>query len=317
METIRKPIGKPFPARLAFYFTNALAVVFIVALCYFFLVLGNSLLSGLGKEIVHYDAQGRPYTTSLNGVGEGAWIAMFAWYLFILVKVAAVGFLLELLKKVFPKLGGSLLAGKNDRHRFRDLIDARTTGADAGAWMLATVALTGAGVYALAYRLMLHGLPLYAGTRYSIVFFLMNAGDVTAVSAFMLSFFTLRRSWKSILAFLVSLGCAVSCHTYTLMRTFQWLRAGLPGFDPIPVYCVTFALIALLLFFVVTLGKKRNLMGLACAVLSILLYVYYKLLHGYGLLELDVAYLTGVLAGPVTLIWCTRQLHDRLHLKVD
>lgn len=308
---------KPFPARLAFYLTNALAVAFIVVLCYFFLILGNSLLAGLGKDIIHYDAQGRPYTSTVNGVSEGAWMASFVWYLFILAKVFAVALLLGLIKKVFPKLGRSLLAGKNERHRFRELIDAHTSGADIGGWMLAGIALMGAGVYALAYRLMLHGASLYAGARYSAVFFLMNSGDVTAVSAFMLSFFTLRRSWKSILAFFISLGCALSCHPYTIMRTLQWLRAGLVRFDPIPVFCLTFSLIALVLYFVVTLGGKRNIMGLVCAALSILLYIYYKLLHGYDLFALDVAYLTGVFAGPATLIWCTKQLHGRLDLKAE
>lgn len=308
-------VGKPMRARLAFYATNALAVVLIIALCYFFLILGNSLLSGLGKDVVHYDAQGRPYVTKMNGVSEGAWLAFLAWYLFIFAKVLLVSFVLNLFGKWFPGVRESLCLKKSVRHRFHDLVDVHTSGADVGAGLIAAVSFLALAAYAVANYLLRHGGAVYAGARFSMVVWVLNSAELMAMAAFLLSFFTLGKSAKSIVAFLIALGAAVYTHNYAIARTYQWLAAGLPSFDPMPAYIAACALLALVSFLIVTLGKKRSLLVPACALLTALLYAYYKLQYGFGVLELDVAYLTGALAGPVTLIHLTVQLNGRLDMR--
>ena len=311
MDQVRKPMR----ARFAFYVTNVLALALIIALCYFFLILGNSLLSGLGKDIVHYNAQGQPYITKVNGVSEGAWFALLAWYLFIIAKVLVVSFVLSLFGKWFPGLRVSLCLNKNIRHRFHDLVDARTSGADIGGCLIAAVSLLAWGAYFVGNYLLRHGATVYVGARFSIVVWLLNSAELMTMAAFMLSFFTLGKGMKSIVAFLISFAAAVFTHNYTIFRAYQWLMAGLPSFDPIPAYIVACALLAVASFLIVTLGKKRRLLLPACALYVVLFYAYYMLQYGFGVLDLDVAYLTGALAGPVTHIYLTVQLNGRLEIK--
>lgn len=290
-----------------------------------FFVLGNNLFNGLGGDIIHYDLQGRPYTTKINGVSEGAWLVTFLGFLFIVAKTLAVAFTLEIINNRVQFFRRSLYLDKYPVHSFSELLSERTSGSDIGSFLLAAISLTAVILYKITnYILISQG-----SIHNTIIFWILNSCDAMTVSAFLFSFFTLRKNIKSTIAFCVTFIAAILTNEYAIQKSWHWFTSmisnagnislswiinSIQSSRYIPLYILVLIITSFILFAAGTLKKNDRVMPYVCLILTILFYIYYKLLYGYDWLSLEAAYKTGVMAGPVTMIWFTYQFRKKINM---